>query len=189
MRWRKRIHDAPTHQRRGRGLQAARPPLGHPLGRGWPAALPRRLRLQGSSGTGQDMYAKGRDNYPWRVARTPRGSAHPEAKVTEGQVAEIRTRHQAGETHAALAAEFGLSKPSVAHMCQLRTWKHVANGPATGQRHPPSMRKVPEPTCKPGSTRSDVTCPQNATTTVSPCHYGSDGGDTDVQPKTMKRRR
>jgi hypothetical protein len=73
-----------------------------------------------------DMAAKGRSLSALRFARNVRGERHPDAKLNEGTVREIRARHEAGETYAVLALAYGVSKPTVAHACQRRSWAHVA---------------------------------------------------------------
>jgi hypothetical protein len=74
----------------------------------------------------RDMAVKGRGLSPLRFRRLARGERHADAKMTAAQVRAARSRHAAGETYAALAREFGVSKPTMAHACQRRTWKHVA---------------------------------------------------------------
>lgn len=55
----------------------------------------------------------------------PRGSSHPQAKVTEAQVLDIRRRRAAGDSYGVLAAQFSLSKASVYGICARRTWSHL----------------------------------------------------------------
>jgi HNH endonuclease len=71
-----------------------------------------------------DMVAKGRHVFF-------RGSRHPRALVTEGQVLEIRRRSIAGERTIRLAAAFGLSKSAAQHIVSGYSWRHLSHG-----RHP-----------------------------------------------------
>ncbi len=58
--------------------------------------------------------------------RNVRGEVHYAAKLTEGDVRVIRTRYATGgETQAGLAAEFGVTQPTVRRLINRRTWKHV----------------------------------------------------------------
>lgn len=54
-----------------------------------------------------------------------RGSAKPAARLTEEIVRECRTRWAAGEAQDALAAEFGVSKPTMHKAITGKTWQHV----------------------------------------------------------------
>lgn len=54
------------------------------------------------------------------------GSKNVNAKLTEDDVREIRRRAAAGETHAALALEFGISPGNVSNIIARRAWAHVA---------------------------------------------------------------
>lgn len=55
-----------------------------------------------------------------------RGSAHGRSKLTEPIVLEMRRRHAAGESAAALGREFGVSNVSAISAISGRTWKTVA---------------------------------------------------------------
>lgn len=66
-----------------------------------------------------DMIAKRRA----RGGRTPRpGSLHPNAKLSDADVASIRARRAAGETGAALAQAFHISPSQVSRICSGRRW-------------------------------------------------------------------
>jgi hypothetical protein len=57
--------------------------------------------------------------------RSPRGSAHPRARIDEAQAIAIRRRRLAGERGVALAAEFGVSQQLVCDIANGRGWGHV----------------------------------------------------------------
>lgn len=60
-----------------------------------------------------------------KVLAGPVGMArerHPGAKLTEGDVAEIRKRLQAGETQGAIAAAFGIKQPTVSRIKHGNLW-------------------------------------------------------------------
>lgn len=68
-----------------------------------------------------DAWGKGRLPLPPRML----GSTHPNAKLTDAQVIEMRSRFAAGEPFAALGRAFGISR-SVAHkIVTRRAWKHL----------------------------------------------------------------
>jgi hypothetical protein len=54
-----------------------------------------------------------------------RGEDHPDAKLTEEKVREIRKRYAAGETQVTLAAEFDVLQGTVSKIVLRRTWKEV----------------------------------------------------------------
>lgn len=58
------------------------------------------------------------DNYPV-------GSRHPNAKISEVIVQAMRSLHRQGVGYGRIAAQFGLSKSSVAAAVRRRTWRHV----------------------------------------------------------------
>ena len=58
-------------------------------------------------------------------AKQPLKSARANAKVTEEQVREIRSRNAAGESYSKLAKEFDLSPAAVRNMVLRNTWKDV----------------------------------------------------------------
>jgi DNA invertase Pin-like site-specific DNA recombinase len=60
-----------------------------------------------------------------------RGSHHGGAKLTETIVRECRARYAAGETQAALAAEFGVSAQAMSKAIRSLHWQHV-NGETEG---------------------------------------------------------
>jgi hypothetical protein len=57
--------------------------------------------------------------------RQARGSRNGEAKLTEQQVAEIRARAGRGELHRILAAEYGVSRPTISRVVNRGGWRHV----------------------------------------------------------------
>lgn len=61
-----------------------------------------------------------------RKARRPRGSRNHQAKLTEGQVLDLRARYAAGGvTHAVLAEEFNISRALVSFILTRKAWKHI----------------------------------------------------------------
>ncbi|MEV5184213.1 helix-turn-helix domain-containing protein [Streptomyces werraensis] len=58
--------------------------------------------------------------------RQARGSRNGEAKLTEQQVAEIRTRAAQGDLQSVLAAEYGVSRPTISRIVNREGWRHVA---------------------------------------------------------------
>jgi hypothetical protein len=55
-----------------------------------------------------------------------RGSKHPSSKLNEEKVREIRAKKRAGtESYTSLAAEYGVARPTIIHVCLNRTWTHV----------------------------------------------------------------
>lgn len=55
----------------------------------------------------------------------PRGSEHHASTLTEADVIEIRRRRAAGERPSDLAAEYGVSRPSMSRILHRRTWTHL----------------------------------------------------------------
>jgi hypothetical protein len=66
----------------------------------------------------KNRYAKHRD--------LPRGEAHPGAVWTEAMVRAARERVRAGERHADVAKDMGVSKSVVTAAVARKTWRHVA---------------------------------------------------------------
>jgi hypothetical protein len=54
------------------------------------------------------------------------GEKHPKAKLTELEVIDIRWHREAGLTLKELAESFGVSLPTISHVCARRSWKEVA---------------------------------------------------------------
>lgn len=57
--------------------------------------------------------------------RQARGSRNGRGKLTEQQVAEIRTRAASGELHRILAADYGVSRPTISRVVTRKGWRHV----------------------------------------------------------------
>lgn len=69
-----------------------------------------------------DAVAKGRLSFP-----VMRGESNPKARLTEGQVVEIRKRYAAGGISIRkLAAEYGVTFAPVQLIIAGKTWRHVA---------------------------------------------------------------
>lgn len=69
------------------------------------------------------------DNNRDRAAkgRSARGERHPDAKLTEDQVVEIRRLYDAGLTsERRAAAQFGVSCGTISSLLRRKSWKHVA---------------------------------------------------------------
>jgi hypothetical protein len=61
-----------------------------------------------------------------RKARRPRGSRQHAAKLTEGQVLDLRARYAAGGvSQKELAAEYGVSHALVSNIITRRIWNHI----------------------------------------------------------------
>lgn len=56
---------------------------------------------------------------------TPRGSLHWATKLTEEDVRDIRRRYSEGEPQAALADEYGVTRPRITNIINRRSWRHV----------------------------------------------------------------
>lgn len=68
--------------------------------------------------------------HAFRVLHRPpvamKGERNWKAKLTEGQVVEIRRRYAAGETQTALGREFKVSQPMVGFIVRRENWRHIA---------------------------------------------------------------
>ncbi len=58
--------------------------------------------------------------------RNPRGSAHPNAVLTEENVRALRDAHERGVSLNQLATEYGLNRSTVIDIIKRRSWTHVA---------------------------------------------------------------
>lgn len=72
-----------------------------------------------------------------------RGEASPRSKLTEDDVRKIRRACASGETHRALAAEFGVSASAIGEIARHVQWRHVADSatPAPAESPPPPLRE------------------------------------------------
>ena len=59
------------------------------------------------------------------MSEAQRGVNHPRAKLTEGQVLEIRKRYKALHSQRELAEAFGVSQTTIAEVTQRKTWRHL----------------------------------------------------------------
>jgi hypothetical protein len=57
--------------------------------------------------------------------RTTKGVKNKHAKLTDAKVLDIKKRMAAGESQSALAAEFGVTPPTISDISTGRTWGHV----------------------------------------------------------------
>lgn len=55
-----------------------------------------------------------------------KGEANGNARLSEDQVREIRSRHAAGESALSLTRDFPVSHPMIRNIVHRRNWKHVA---------------------------------------------------------------
>jgi hypothetical protein len=69
----------------------------------------------------RDMVSKGRHRKTY-----VRGSAMPQAILTESQIPEIRARHQAGESLSAIAKDYGVNFRTIHLIVKNKIWRHVA---------------------------------------------------------------
>ena len=80
-----------------------------------------------------DMKAKGRaargDRNGARLfpETRVRGTRHPQARLNEAKVVEIRERFAAGATAESLAKEHGVTAPAITKVVRRVTWTHVAD--------------------------------------------------------------
>lgn len=70
-------------------------------------------------------YGTPRENQADRVRHGThcRGSQHPQSKLTEEDVAEIR--RLGDQRHAALAKRFGVQRNTISRILQRKSWTHV----------------------------------------------------------------
>lgn len=57
--------------------------------------------------------------------RSPRGSRHPNARVTEAMVVEMRRKHSDGATMTELARQYGVSLSTASRILRRAGWRHV----------------------------------------------------------------
>lgn len=69
-----------------------------------------------------DMWAKGRQQ---EYVDQPLGSKHPNAKLLENDVLELRRLRESGSTYKSLAERFGISKSTVADIVSRKNWRHI----------------------------------------------------------------
>lgn len=101
--------------------------LGHPVPKGKhvlhrcdnpPCVNPDHLFIGTDQDNVDDMVAKGRHSH---------GSAHPNCRLTEDQVREIRTRRATEGTYwKTLAADYNVSVATIQKILEGKMWKHVA---------------------------------------------------------------
>ena len=81
-----------------------------------PCVNPEHLFLGTHGDNMKDMVAKDRHNC---------GERNPQAKLTVGDVREIRTRRQAGETLQSLADAFGVACSHIGLIVNRKIWTHI----------------------------------------------------------------
>lgn len=77
-------------------------------------------RDRGQAPVGENHYLR---KFP---EKSLKGERHPQAKLTESAVREIRTAALKGARITELAQQFGISPATVGYIIHRRTWKHVA---------------------------------------------------------------
>ena len=83
-----------------------------------PCVRPGHLFLGTPKDNSGDMEAKSRGNHP-------KGSARPQARLSEADVAAIRTARAQGAVGAELARQYGVHRSTIYHICQRDYWRHV----------------------------------------------------------------
>jgi hypothetical protein len=58
-------------------------------------------------------------------APRPKGSSHPQSKLTEADIVAIREAAKAGETRKSIAARYQVTPESISCIVLRKTWKHV----------------------------------------------------------------
>lgn len=86
-----------------------------------PCVRPDHLFLGTARDNINDALHKGRMDLHGIVSHI--GAAHPAAILSETKVRAIRARHD--EPHKDLAAEFGVSRPTITAILNRRIWKHI----------------------------------------------------------------
>ena len=86
-----------------------------------PCVRPDHLYLGTLVDNAQDCVRRGR-HYHWRG----QGEGHPMARLTEGQVLEIRRQRENGLSGHLIARAFGLSKTQVYDIINRKSWAHLA---------------------------------------------------------------
>ena len=94
-----------------------------------PCWNPRHLRWGTPAENVQEAYDRNR--IP-AVKNFPRGERHHNAVLTDDIVREVLTRHWHGESEAALAREFGISRSTIMSIRHGKTWTHVDAPRRTG---------------------------------------------------------
>ncbi len=87
---------------------------------------PRHLFVGTHSDNMKDCAAKGRLNSQLNAASF-QGAKHPNAKLTDEKVREIRLRAANGEPKKRLAREFGVHKSIIQKVIQRKRWAHVSD--------------------------------------------------------------
>jgi hypothetical protein len=91
--------------------------------------------MSGKGRAGDRTWVKGRPRPAVAGERNPmrrhpelhvHGEQHPDAKLNESQVRDIRARRAAGASGYSLAKAFGVSEQAIAAIVKRKTWKHVA---------------------------------------------------------------
>jgi hypothetical protein len=93
-----------------------------------PCCNPAHLFLGTDADNVHDMVSKGRNVRPPRDESSvnfPRGERCHAAKLTEGQVIEIRRRYDAGDKRMEMAREFGVDYTLIWQIGKRKAWKHV----------------------------------------------------------------
>ncbi|MDQ5870783.1 MAG: HNH endonuclease [Acidobacteriota bacterium] len=91
-----------------------------------PCVRPDHLFLGTVSDNAQDMLRKGRGVFQQHPERHPRGEAHPMAKLSIEDVAELRRLREIGWSQNALSRRFRTTQSNVWRIIHGHNWKAVA---------------------------------------------------------------
>ncbi len=131
----------PTRRAHREAYELARGPIpdGHVIRHACdnpPCCNPAHLRTGTGLDNARDMVDRGRslagDRNPnvANVGGRPRGSRNGNSKLTEEGVAAIKGRLAAGEPHARIATDFGVTPGAIWFIAKGRNWTHVQPGGA-----------------------------------------------------------
>jgi hypothetical protein len=81
-------------------------------------------KARGNSNTTANDAAR-RVNIARAREHLPRGSAHPQARVTEAEVQAIRAAHAAGANMTGIAQQYAVTIQAIARIVKRQTWRHL----------------------------------------------------------------
>ena len=106
-----------------------------------PCVNPAHLFVGTQADNAADRESKGRNAATLHPERIRRGSQLHCARLTEEEVAYIKTRLLAGETISDLARKFGVDSETVGYISRGKTWRHVLPAIAPRQIRPSVARR------------------------------------------------
>lgn len=86
---------------------------------------PQHLYIGTRGDNARDMASRGRQFYQKNPDLVIKGSSHPQARLTEDAVQEIRRLSATGMRQVDIARRFGIAQPTVSDIALRRYWKHV----------------------------------------------------------------